>query len=101
MIKEIILTAENLEDAPVNYEDLSTDVIVNFENGDTYVATFFSHKNLKKTLEADLQSFDFSPDRYYRVLNMVVVEDFNKENLLSVIECMISEGDFQLIFKKL
>jgi hypothetical protein len=101
VIKEIILTAEKLDNTQVNYEDLNTDVIVNFENGDKYVATFFSHKNLKKTVDADRQAFDFSSDRYYRILNMVLVEDLNKENLLAVIECMIAEGDFQLIFKKL
>jgi hypothetical protein len=101
VIKDIILTAEKLDDTPVNYEDLNTDVIVNFENGDRYVATFFSCKNLKKTVDADLGAFDFSSDRYYRILNMVLVEDLSKGNLLPVIESMIAEGDFQLIFKKI
>jgi hypothetical protein len=74
---------------------------VNFENGDQYVATFFTHKNLKKVIEADLHAFDFTSGQYYRILNMVLLENFNNGNLLPVIECMIAEGDFQLVFKKL
>lgn len=101
MITEIILTAERLKNEPVDYGDLSTDVIVHFDNGDKYIATFFSHKSLKNMFEADMHSGDFYAEHYYKILSMVLIKDFNNGNLQSVIECMISEGDFQLIFKKI
>lgn len=101
LITNIILTAELQQGNPIDYEDLNTDVIVNFDNGDRYVATFFSHKALNNTIEADIQSGDFYSKQYYRILNLVLVKDFNNGDVRSVIDSMIAEGDFQLIFKKI
>lgn len=100
MIKKIILTAEKLADKPVDYEDMNTDVIVDFEDGEQYVATFFSYKNLKKMLEADLKA-ESKLHEYYLIVNLVLVENFNNGNLFPVVESMIAEGDFQLAFRKL
>jgi hypothetical protein len=101
VIKNIILTADYQENRPVDYVNLSTDVIVHFENGDRYVAPFFSYENLKDLMEIERRSKEFQSGEYYKVLNIVLVKDFNSGNLFPVIECMMSEGDFQLIFKKL
>lgn len=101
MIKNIVLTAEQRADSPIDYEDLNTDVIVQFDNGDNYIATFYSLKRLKNMLETGTQGSDCISGPYYKVLDMVLVEDFKSGNLLSVIECMIAEGDFQLAFRKI
>jgi hypothetical protein len=98
VIKDIILTA-NIKNKPV--EDGETDVFVHFDNGDKYVATFFSYDCLKNQLDADMKTDEFSLEHYYKILDMVLVKDFNNGNLRPVIECMIAEGDFQLVFRKL
>jgi len=51
--------------------------------------------------EMDMKSGDFYLDQYYKILNMVLVRDFNNGDLHAIIENMIAEGDFQLIFKKI
>ena len=101
MIKDIVFTAERLSKTPLDYKNMNTDVIVNFDNGDKYIATFFSHESLKQMLEADIKTIEFSSGKYYRILNMVIVKDFNEGDMHHVIETMIAEGDFQLVFKKL
>ncbi len=101
MITDIVLTAEKLKNEPLDYDDLNTDVIVQFDNGDKYIATFFSHKSLVDMFEMDMKSGDFYLDQYYNILNMVLVRDFNNGDLHAIIENMIAEGDFQLIFKKI
>jgi hypothetical protein len=101
VITDIVLTAALQEQTEIDYEDLNTDVIVNFDNGDQYIATFFSHKSLKNMFKNDMLTGEFFSSNYYRVLNAVLVKDFNNGDLLPVIEYMIAEGDFQLIFKKL
>jgi len=100
-IKKVILTAEYLDDAHPNYDDLNTDVIVRFEDGDEYVATFYSYRNLEQMMAEMKASQGFASGHYYRILNMVVVRDFNKGDLLPVIDAMLAEGDFQLVFKRL
>ncbi len=101
VIKDIILTA-CLEKKPSDYDDLQTDVFVNFDNGDQYVATFFSYKCWKNMMDADMMAPDYFIDNYYRiVLNTVLIKDFNNGNLRPIIDSMIAEGDFQLIFRKI
>ena len=101
VIKDIVITAERLSNSPLDYENLNTDVIVNFDNGDKYIATFFSHESLKQMLEMDIKTGEFFSEKYYRILNMVIIKDFNTGDLHQIIESMIAEGDFQLVFKKL
>lgn len=100
-INKVILTADYLDDAHPDYDDLNTDVIVRFENGDEYVATFYSYRSLEQMMEEIKSSKAFVSGRYYKILNMVVVRDFNGGDLLPVIDAMLAEGDFQLVFKKL
>ena len=101
VIKDIILTA-CLEKKPSDYDDLQTDVFVNFDNGDQYEATFFSYKCWKNMMDADMMAPDYFIDNYYRiVLNTVLIKDFNNGNLRPIIDSMIAEGDFQLIFRKI
>ena len=99
-ITSIVLTAESLNE-PLDYEDLSTDVIVDLDNGDRYIATFFTYKSLTSMIESDVQSGDSYTEHYYRILNMVLIKDFNKGDLRAIIERMISEGDFQVIFTRI
>lgn len=100
-IKKIMLTAERLGNRPPDYEDLNTDVIVQFDNGERYFATFFSCKNLESMIRELMRSPDWAPGPGYKVLDIVVVRDFNNGDLTPVIESMLAEGDFQLVFKKI
>jgi|GEM_PF-2195555 len=95
-VKNIILTA-CLETGRPDYEDLNTDVIVQFDNGDKYFATFMSYKNLEHLLHKGAED----NSNIYVVLNTVLVKDFNNGDLMPVIDAMLSEGDFQLVFKKI
>jgi hypothetical protein len=100
VITDIVMTAK-LRNESVDYEDLNTDVIVHFDSGDKYFATFFSYKSLQNMVEADRASSDLHAEPYYRILDMVLIQDFNNGNLQPIIEAMISEGDFQLVFRKM
>jgi hypothetical protein len=101
VIKKISLTAEDLRNEFVDYENLNTDVIVQFDNGDEYVAPFFSVKNLEGMIEEHKHSKEYFSEEYYKLLNAVLVNDFNNSKLLRVIEHMMVEGDFQVVFKKI
>lgn len=102
IVSNIVLTADCIAGPKADYDDLNTDVIVQFENGEKYIATFFSFKNLKNMIGDVEQEYATKPAyQYYKILNMVLVKDFNQGNLRPVIEAMILEGDFQLIFQKI
>lgn len=100
-ITAVFLTERPEAGGQFDYDNINTDVIVEFENGDKYSAIFYSHKNLHNVMAEIEQSDEYGSCTYYRVLNIVLVRDFNDEDLRPVINAMLKEGDFQLIFKKI
>jgi hypothetical protein len=97
-VTNIILTAEYQQNEKPDYTNLFTDVIVQFDNGDKYYATFMSYKNLENMI----YELDHSGEGdAYKVLHTVLVKDFNSGDIRPIIEAMLAEGDFQLVFKKM
>lgn len=98
-VKNIILTSDYQEKGSADYENLSTDVIVQFENGDKYIAAFISAKSLENIVdELDSSGETGNP---YEILNYVLIKDFNYGDLRPIVDAMLAEGDFQLVFKKM
>jgi hypothetical protein len=101
VIKNIVLTALCNSNEKTDYENLSTDVVVEFEDGEKYIATFYSCSSLEAMIKEDKLTREFHSGEYYKVLNMIVVKDFNEGNIIPVVERMIAEGDFQVVFNKI
>jgi hypothetical protein len=101
IIEKISLSAEGRGDYALDYSDLYSDVIVRFSNGEAYVATFFSVQNLEGMLAESRVALKKHEEPFYKILNAVLVENLQKSKLLPVIEHMIVEGDFQVVFRKI
>src|SRR5687768_886612 len=97
-VKKVILTVEYLDDQRPDYQNVNSDVIVEFEDGNKYAATFFTSRNLERMIKDLEQSDEFVSGQFYKLLNIVLVKDFNNGDLTPVVDEMIAEGDFQLIF---
>ena len=80
--------------------DFNGDVIVRFDNGEEFVGAFSTFENLEVLINSRKSSPEYFSVNYYKVLNTVLVSDFCEGNLQPVIEHMILEGDFQLVFKR-
>lgn len=85
---------------------MSSDVIVEIEDEDShlvesYVAPFYSCTYLEDLLKGHKEGMEYKEGRAYMVLNEVLVRDLQKTNLKEIIERMVEEGDFQLVFKKI
>ena len=100
-VKSIKLSAEYLGDDKVNYDNLNTDVIVEFKSGERFVASFYSINKLKDFIKEVEQTDDYKSGQFYRLMELILVKDLNTENLYPVIESMLNEGDFQLVFRKI
>lgn len=100
-IKRIYLSIEDVGKHPIDYENDNTDVIVQFQNGDLYVASFFAYKNLE-TLRVQHQKEDeFLKGKYFWADRMVFIENCKKETVWEVVLHLIEEGNFRKIFRKL
>ena len=100
VIRKISLSAQHADDHSVDYGGLNTDVIVQLDNGDEYVATFYSVKSLQGMMNEHMNSEQYKAKGFYKILDAVLINDLGNSDLLPVIENMIGEGDFQVVFKK-
>lgn len=99
-IKKIYLP-EAMENERFDHGFMNTDVIVQLDNEDKFVANFIAIKKLVEDIETDWKTTKDPAKKYYWSKNMVIVKSLKKKELLPMIEYMIDEGDFQLVFEKL
>lgn len=98
-IKDINVTIENYLDK--NYEDDNCDVMVNFNNGDTYIASFFTFQNIETLRQKFLESGECMNGKYFWSSDMFIVDNLKNDNVKSVIKYLIESNEFKSIFKKL
>lgn len=106
-IKQIHL-AEDIPDSnlesekeALEYDLLNTDVIVRLDNGHSYRANFITLKKLAIEFKALQKNVGGIGKNYFWSKSMVIVENMGKDDLAHIIEYMVEEGDFQMIFEKL
>jgi len=106
-IKKIYL-AEDLPDEKsgvqkeaLDYGFMNTDVIVQLDNKNTYRANFITLKKLVETFNEHQNKAEDLSKEYLWSKNMVITKNLEKKVLKPMVEHMIEEGDFQLIFEKL
>ena len=98
---QVYLSIENVDSHEINYESGYTDVIVEFENGDTYVAAFFSFGSLEILRKLHAENGDFLGGQYFWAMNMLLTDNCSRENIEEVINDLIEEGNFFPVFRKL
>lgn len=99
-IKKIYLP-EEIEKEGLDYGFIDTDVIVQLDNGGKYKAHFMAIKKLVDDFQTYQETAADPIKKYLWSKSMVLVDDMEKKDLFPMIEYMIQEGDFQMIFEKL
>ena len=98
-IKDINVTIENYIDK--NYEDDNCDVIVMFNNGDRYIASFFTFKNIDTLRKKFLESGECLKGKYFWSSDMFLIDNLKTDNVKSVVKHLIENNEFQSVFKKI
>lgn len=100
-IKKIHLSVERSADEEIDYNNTDTDVVVEFSNGDTYVASFFTYGNLRDQVERNRATGANLSGKYFWVESMIFVDDCSPASIYQIVDHLIEEGDFQVAFRKL
>ncbi|MEO1517066.1 MAG: hypothetical protein AAFV95_18730 [Bacteroidota bacterium] len=100
-IERIFLTGLAEQDDETEIADGSTDVIVSFRNGDRYAASFLSYDAVARLRQEHLQSGDFLKGKYLWINNLLLIESCNRQTIDEVVDFLLDEGDFPMVFRKL
>lgn len=99
LIKNINATIENYQYK--NYEDDNCDVIVSFNNGDEYIASFFTFKNIETLRKNFSDSGECMSGKYFWASDMILIDNLKTDSIKSVIRYLIENNEFESIFKKI
>ena len=100
-IKKIHLSIDRQGYEATDYKNNNTDVIVEMENGNVYIASFFTYNNLEAIRAENRKSGAFLAGKYFWTEKMVFIEEIDLEIIKEVIQDLAEEGDFRKAFRKL
>lgn len=96
----IWIEAEHWAEGEWNIQDDSTDAIVTFEDSSRWVASFFTYKNIQMLAERNQKTGECLQGKYFWGSDMVLVDECSRNRIEEVIEHLIKQSDFELIFSK-
>jgi hypothetical protein len=97
-IKEINITIENYLEK--NYDDDNCDVIVEFNNGYTYIASFFTFKNIETLRKNFSTTGECMNGKFFWSSDMFIIDNLKTDNVKKVIKYLIDNNEFESVFKK-
>ena len=100
-IRRIRHTVYGQECGEIDYSNENTDVLVEMTNGDMYVASFFTYKNIESLRNEHLANDHFLGGTYFWRDNMILIEDITSQTVERVISHLQDEGNFYQVFRKL
>lgn len=100
-IAKVFLTSEFQPETQLNYNNSNTDVIVQMDSGEKYIASFLTYENLESLRRENLKSGAFLNGKYYWMKNMLLIDDCSKERIKLIINHLLDEGNFDSVFKKI
>lgn len=100
-ISAIYLSLEQNGDESYDCTNENTDVIVALENGEKYIATFFSYDNIASLRTRHKLDGSFLDGKYFWMKSMVLIDDCCRKSIERVVLHLIDEGDFREVFLKI
>ncbi len=79
----------------------NSDIFVEFENGDSYVSTFYTYQNIEWLKNKNLKTSECLSGKYFWASNMLIIEKLDRDTIEKVIEELIINNEFNLVFQEL
>jgi len=102
-IKNIWIESEETSSilAELNEFNDNSNVIVTFENGEKYVATFFTYENIEWLRQKNKKTGECLNGKYFCATDLILIEKLNRTEILNVIKHQIKENEFFTYFNKI
>ncbi|WP_299249052.1 hypothetical protein [uncultured Aquimarina sp.] len=79
----------------------NSDVMVTFENGEKYIATFFTYKNIEWLRQKNEKTGECLNGKYFFATDLILIDRLNREEILNVINHLINQEEFTTAFEKI
>lgn len=99
-IEQVWLEAEDWEPGEWIPADCNSDVGVTLSDGTTWIATFFTYQNIETLRKANAESGDCLGGAYFWATDIVLIDELTRERVTEVVNHLIAEGEFELIFAR-
>jgi hypothetical protein len=96
---DIWIEAEQWASSEWEPADCNSDVMVSFEKGARWVATFFTYQNLSSLAEKNQSSGECLNGKYFWATDMIMVDELTRERVEEVVSHLIANGEFESIFR--
>ncbi|SHJ97527.1 hypothetical protein SAMN02745163_02968 [Clostridium cavendishii DSM 21758] len=97
---KVWIEAEEWVEGEWNVHNDNTDVIVEFDIWDRWVASFFTYSNINKLIENNQNTGECLCGKYFWAANMLLVDEVSRKRIQEVIEHLINKNEFEGVFKK-
>lgn len=87
------------DDFGIDPSDDNVDVLVDFETGDRYSATFFTPQNITTLLDRYSESGECAGGLYVWAVHMIVIERLTKANVERAVADLIANDEFTPAFE--
>jgi hypothetical protein len=81
-------------------QDCNSGAWVKFENGERWVATFFSYQNISSLRKKNQKTGECLNGKYFCATDMILIDEISRNSIETVIEEMIKQNEFEIYFSK-
>lgn len=78
----------------------NSDVIVTFADGSKAIATFFTYKNIEFLRQKNKETGECLSGKFFWASNMILVEKISRQTVEEIVNHLLSEDEFYLVFEK-
>jgi hypothetical protein len=94
------IEAEQWPDGMWTPADANSDVIVTFESGERWVATFFSYQNILSLREKNRETGECLGGKYFCATDMILADEVSRERIEEVVAEMLNQKEFETFFAR-
>lgn len=94
----IWIEAEEWAEGEWTPADDNSDVIVTIENGERWVATFFSYQNILSLAEKNRGTGECLGGKYFVATDMILVDEVTRERIEEVVADLLAQNGFERYF---
>ena len=97
-VSQIWIEAEEWADGEWNIDDDNSDVIVTLANGEKWIATFFTYKNIMTLKEGHRTTGECLDGIYFWASDMILIDELTRDKIERVVKELIATENFMTAF---